>query len=115
MGYKLETYIDYKGNESYIEYVEFKKDGEKYRIYAPNKKLRYRLFNGDVKDIIPKGYFCNGDEVCPFLQFRKITNSRLKLVPDIPFGNKHLQYCAYLKKYLWIQDCIKDCGINEGE
>lgn len=24
-----------------------------------------------------------------------------------------LQYCSYLKEYLHIQDCIKDCRINK--
>jgi hypothetical protein len=84
------------------------------------------------KDFVPKGYCCceygiNGKE-CPFLQWRKMTPSRLEQFKkifvtkdgqeivryDIPSGNKYLQYCSYLKEYLSVQDCIKDCDINMG-
>lgn len=73
------------------------------------------------EEAIPQGYYCNenstiGGTECPFLQFRKMTKSRLnKVTPFIPYGNTRLQYCSYLKKYLSIQDCVKDCNINEGE
>lgn len=85
------------------------------------------------EDFIPKGYDCfeyeiNGKE-CPFLQWRKMTSGRLekfkktftnsrtsetKVYYDIPAGNKYLQYCSYLKEYLSVQDCLKDCNINMG-
>ncbi len=88
-------------------------------------------------EVIPYGYYCTGDGAkcsnvggteCPFLQWRKMTNSRLEKFKqvftnlktgqtitsyDIPAGNTMLQYCSYLKKYLHIQDCIKDCRIKD--
>ena len=73
------------------------------------------------EEAIPQGYYCNGKSIiggteCPFLQFRKQTNNRWKLIElGIPYGNKYFQYCSYLKKYLSVQDCIKDCNINIGE
>lgn len=84
------------------------------------------------KDFVPRGYCCcehetNGKE-CPFLQWRKMTPSRLEQFKeifvtskghgiiryDIPAENKYLQYCSYLKEYLSVQDCVKDCNINMG-
>ena len=86
------------------------------------------------EEVIPKGYCCTeytsvGGYECPFLQWRKMTKNRLELFKktftnprtgetktyyDIPAGNKLLQYCSYLKDYLEVQDCIKDCQINMG-
>ena len=89
-----------------------------------------------AEEVIPEGYFCTGDGAkcssvggteCPFLQWRKMNNSRLEkfkkvftnsktgetiVYYDIPAGNKLLQYCSYLKAYLTIQDCIKDCRLK---
>ena len=75
-----------------------------------------------AEEVIPYGHYCIGDGAkcsnvgkteCPFLQWRKRTASRLKEVKDIPWGNIHLQYCSYLKKYLDVQDCVKDCRIKD--
>lgn len=30
-------------------------------------------------------------------------------------NNCKMEYCKYLKKFLDIQDQVKDCGINDGE
>lgn len=92
-----------------------------------------KAIKDNAEEFIPYGYYC--DEVnevgmgeCPFLQWRKMTPSRLekfkktftntrtgetKVCYDIPSGNKMLQYCSYLKKYLGVQDCIKDCRIKD--
>lgn len=81
-----------------------------------NKKARIELIKDKAEEFIPKGFYCAsyGQKECPFLQFRKQTNNRWKLIEvGIPYGNKYFQYCSYLRKYLSIQDCIKDCGINE--
>ena len=72
--------------------------------------------------VIPEGYCCAayssvGGYECPFLQWRKMTSSRLKQLKreiDIPYGNRLLQYCSFLKAYLSIQDCLKDCRVNMG-
>lgn len=72
--------------------------------------------------VIPEGYCCTeyssvGGYECPFLQWRKMTSSRLKQLKreiDIPYGNRLLQYCSFLKAYLSIQDCLKDCQVNMG-
>ena len=92
-------------------------------------KIEHRYIKPPVKsiinkaeEVIPYGYYCTGDGAkcsdvgnteCPFLQWRKRTASRLKDVKDIPCGNIYLQYCSYLKKYLDVQDCIKDCRIKD--
>ena len=101
---------------------------EKNYIKPPVKAIIDR-----AEEFIPYGYYCNepneyGQIECPFLQWRKMTPSRLekfkktftntrtgetKVYYDIPWGNVHLQYCSYLKKYLDIQDCIKDCRIKD--
>lgn len=98
-----------------------------------SKSLRIDLIRNKAEEYIPKGGCCwdlfgNNDIRCPFFQLRKMTQSRLnkltKIIKDphtneliefcfIPYGNHFLQYCSYLKKYLSIQDNIKDCGINE--
>ena len=106
-------------------------------------KVEHRYIKPPIKsiidkaeEVIPEGYFCTGDGAicssvggteCPFLQWRKMTPSRLKKFKkvftnpktgetvtyyDIPAGNRLLQYCSYLKDYLTIQDCIKDCKIK---
>ena len=107
-------------------------------------KVEHRYIKPPIKsiidkaeEVIPEGYFCTGngakcssvgDTECPFLQWRKMTHSRLKKFKkvftnpktgetvtyyDIPAGNTMLQYCSYLKDYLYIQDCIKDCRIKD--
>ncbi len=62
--------------------------------------------------------YCDG---CPFIQIRSFTKRKqAKLVKKnqifgIPVwyaGEHQLEYCAFLKTYLSIQDHIKDCGIN---
>ena len=74
-----------------------------------------------AEEVIPYGHYCIGDGAkcsnvgkteCPFLQWRRRTAFRLKEVKDIPYGNIYLQYCSYLKKYLDVQDCVKDCRIK---
>lgn len=97
-----------------------------------NYKPPIKAIINKPEDFVPKGYCCceygiNGKE-CPFLQWRKMTPSRLEQFKEIfitkdgreivrygiPAGNKYLQYCSYLKEYLSVQDCIKDCDINMG-
>ncbi len=93
----------------------------KNKHYRPYYKPRVELIRHKAKEVIPRGYYCNEANIfgveCPFLQRRKMTNSRLTTLcslVDIPQGNTQFQYCSYLKQYLRIQDCIKDCGIKEG-
>lgn len=97
-----------------------------------NYKPPIKAIINKPEDFVPKGYCCceygiNGKE-CPFLQWRKMTPSRLEQFKeifvtnkgheiiryDIPAGNKYLQYCSYLKEYLSVQDGVKDCNINMG-
>ena len=96
-----------------------------------NYKPPIKAIINKPEDFVPKGYCCceygiNGKE-CPFLQWRKMTPSRLEQFKEIfitkdgreivrygiPAGNKYLQYCSYLKEYLSVQDCIKDCRIKD--
>ena len=73
--------------------------------------------------VVPDGYFCNepngiGHRECPFLQWRKASENKMNRYIkvynlSVPWCNTELQYCSLLKAYLSIQDCIKDCGIND--
>lgn len=96
-------------------------------------KVPIKVIENKPKDFIPYGYYCDevndlGMRECPFLQWRKMTPSRLKKFKkvftnlktgetvtyyDIPAGNTMLQYCSLLRCYLSIQDTIKDCRIKD--
>lgn len=84
------------------------------------KSLRVELIRDRAEEYIPEGWCCwdcygDNDIRCSFFQLRKITRNRAKLVDGWPSGNTKLEYCSYLKKYLSIQDNIKDCGIKSDE
>ena len=89
-----------------------------------------KLMLNNAEQYIPKGYCCvysEGKEWvrCPFYQLRKVTKSRFeqfKVIVDentgeyyyfLPYNTNRLEYCSYLKKYLSVQDMIKDCEVNE--
>lgn len=108
----------------------------KFKVEHRYRKPPIKSIIDKAEEVIPEGYFCTGDGAecssvggteCPFLQWRKQTGPRLGkfkkvfnnsktgetvVYYDIPAGNKLLQYCSYLKDYLGIQDCIKDCKIK---
>ena len=108
----------------------------KFKVEHRYRKPPIKSIIDKAEEVIPEGYFCTGDGAecssvggteCPFLQWRKQTRPRLDkfkkifnnpktgetvVYYDIPAGNKLLQYCSYLKDYLGIQDCIKDCKIK---
>ena len=108
----------------------------KYKVHHRYRKPPIKSIIDKAEEVIPWGYYCTGDGAecssvggteCPFLQWRKMTSNRLKKFKkvftnpktgetvtyyDIPAGNTMLQYCSYLKDYLYIQDCIKDCKIK---
>ena len=109
----------------------------KFKVTHRYRKPPIKSILGNAEEVIPEGYFCIGDGAecssvggteCPFLQWRKMTGPRLEkfkktftnpktgetvVYYDIPSGNTLLQYCSYLKDYLEIQDCIKDCRIKD--
>ena len=77
--------------------------------------------------LIPHDHFyCNDSGRCPFWQTRLYTKGQLKrfikegkLTPFLPNdcfhnteGKCRVEYCAFLKSNLSIQDGCKDCGIN---
>ena len=108
----------------------------KYKVIHQYRKPPIKSIIDNAEEAIPEGYFCTGDGAecspiggteCPFLQWRKMTGPRLEkfkktftnlktsetiVYYDLPAGNRLLQYCSYLKAYLTIQDCIKDCRIK---
>ena len=109
----------------------------KFKVEHRYRKPPIKSIIDKAEEVIPYGYYCTGDGAvcssaggteCPFLQWRKMTRTRLEKFKqtftnpvtgqaitsyDIPAGNTMLQYCSYLKKYLHIQDCIKDCRIKD--
>lgn len=65
--------------------------------------------NEKMKDI-PSGDYCYDYETgkyrpCPFYSY-KLTNRGMK------FKKTHWEYCKLHRKYLYIQDQVKDCGLN---
>ena len=64
-----------------------------------NKKLKDK-----IKEI-PDGIYCYYTHVCPFFTYK---------LTDFGVGGRKepAQYCKFLKKYLTIQDMVKDCNVN---
>ena len=69
-------------------------------------------------------YYCLDSGECPFWQLRNFSSkgkqyrkARKSNILGIPTyycsdGRHQLEYCAFLRIYLWCQDGVKECGIN---
>jgi len=87
------------------------------------KKAKKRIITfKEALDCIPQcRIYCDN---CPYFNIRKFNMRKwareaFKAGIEYPPCNRArthtLEYCSFLQRYLWIQDGVKDCGINVDE
>lgn len=66
--------------------------------------------------------YCNDSGRCPYWRLRNLTRTKMIRIakskewfgiPSWYYRHNQLEYCVFLKDWLYIQDGCKDCGINE--
>lgn len=87
------------------------------------KRTKHKITLKEAIDRIPHDPdYCNDSGRCPYFRIRNLTRTKMIRIaksktwfgiPSWYFKRNKLEYCVFLKDWLYIQDGCKDCGINE--
>lgn len=87
------------------------------------KRIKHKITLKEALDRIPHDPdYCNDSGRCPYFRIRNLTRTKMIRIakskewfgiPSWYFKRNQLEYCVFLKDWLYIQDRCKDCGINE--